>query len=165
MSVAARPVSSQNSPWSLPSLSSDSTYLPFAFPNPPPEFLFQWIGTIIHPSISFRTPNPKLRYPPSFSCQISHQVILVILLVTPKAVSFSQPLLFYFRPLYSLLKLLQKPLWKVFCDLPPAKPTRVFFCHSPLTKLGLQLNQTAYGLPQSGKCCKQVWYLVDQSPG
>lgn len=88
---------------------SDSTYLPLPFPKLAPfVFLFQWTGahcSFIH---SLKNPNPKCSCPPPFLCQISHQVSLVIPLVTPKAVPFSVSL-FYLRSFYSLLKLWQKP--------------------------------------------------------
>lgn len=99
---------------------------PLLFPCLSPNLLFscscfsELAPPFIHPSL--KNPNPKCRCPPPFPCQISHQVSLVIPLLTPKAVPFSPSLLFYFGPLYSLLKLSQKPRDKVqicFLQNPP----------------------------------------------
>lgn len=55
--------------------------IPLIFPCPSPNLILQSssFSELAPPSIhSFRNPNPKFRYLPSFPPQISHQVILVL---------------------------------------------------------------------------------------
>lgn len=110
------------------SWASTTTYMPV---TPRSVFLARNLTGIYHSPLIFPCPSTNLPlHSPCFSelaissshsfirepkfktlFPLSHQsqVILVIPLVTPKAVPFSPFLLFYFRPLYSLLRLLQKP--------------------------------------------------------
>lgn len=163
------------------SWASTTTYIPV---TPRSVFLARNLTGIYQSTLIFRCPSTNLPLqspcfselaissPHSFIWEpklkalfpLSHQsqVILVIPLVTPKAVHFSPSLLFYFRPLSLFLAQIiakasvESPLWSA---------SRFFFCHKPLPLLALQWNQTAYGLTQCGKCCKRVWDLVGQSCG
>lgn len=117
---------------------------------------------------SLKNPNLKFRCPPPLPCQISHQVSLVIPLLTPKAVPFSPSLLFYFGSLYSLLNVSHKPTDKVLRDLLPSnwESLKFYLCCKPLPKLELQLNQTTCGFhPEWKNAANQVWDLVDQGSG